>query len=408
MEIMQESTGRLLVEVYDRSVASPIANASVVITDNEGNNIAEEFTDSSGRTPVIELSAPSVELSLTEDETVQPYSTYNLTVTADGFLNYEVRGVQILPDTLAIQRVVMQPGTGVEIIDIEPSTLYGDYPSKIPEEEEKELPPETGFVVLDRVVIPEYIVVHDGRPDRPGENLYIPFKDYIKNVASGEIYSTWPEEAIRANVLAIISFTLNRVYTEWYRNRGKDFTISSSTAFDQTFDYGRTIYEEISVIVDELFTTYIRREGSRQPLFAQYCDGRRVQCPGWMTQWGSVDLAEQGYSAMDILRYFYGDDIYLSQAEKVSGVPISFPGESLQVGSTGEDVRVIQTQLNSIANTYSAISKLRVDGIYGESTAESVKTFQGIFNLPQTGIVDFATWYQISQIYVAIEKLAEL
>lgn len=157
-----------------------------------------------------------------------------------------------------------------------------------------------------------------------------------------------------------------------------------------------------------MFTTYIKRYGSNQPLFAQYCDGRRVTCPGWLSQWGSQDLAQQGYSAIDILRYYYGDDIYLEQADKVSGIPLSFPGEALIVGSSGEAVRTIQQQLNSISNTYSAIPKLAVDGIYGENTANAVKKFQSIFNLPQTGVVDFATWYEISQIYVSIEKLAQL
>ncbi len=181
-----------------------------------------------------------------------------------------------------------------------------------------------------------------------------------------------------------------------------------STRYDQSFSLGRTIYENISEIVDEMFTNFLRREGQRQPLFAQYCDGKNVTCPGWMTQWGSEDLARQGYSAIEILRYFYGDDIFIDTAEFVQGVPLSFPGEPLTIGSTGNDVRTIQQQLNTISDTYSAISKLAVDGIYGENTAQSVKQFQKIFNLSQTGVVDLATWYQISQIYVAIERLAEL
>lgn len=181
-----------------------------------------------------------------------------------------------------------------------------------------------------------------------------------------------------------------------------------STRYDQSFSQGRTIYENISAIVDQIFVNYLRREGERQPLFAQYCDGRRVTCPGWMTQWGSEELAQQGYSAIEILRYFYGDDIFISTAEKVQGVPRSFPGENLTVGSTGNDVRTIQTQLNAISRTYSAIPTVRADGIYGEATAEAVRQFQKIFNLPQTGVVNLATWYQISQIYVSLERLAEL
>ena len=299
----------------------------------------------------------------------------------------------------------MTAGEGEVVINIPPPVLWGDYPEKEPEEEVKEIPPETGFVVLDRVVIPEYVVVKEGTPSEGGDVYYVPYKDYIKNVASSEIYSTWDEAAIRANVLAIQSFVLNRVFTEWYRNKGYNFTITNSTRYDQAFNYGRTIYEDISIIVDEMFTNYIKREGEIQPLFAQYCDGRNVVCPNWLSQWGSAALAE--HSAMDILRYYYGDDIYLEQAESVSGVPVSFPGENLTIGSRGNDVRTIQSQLNTISRTYSAIPRLAVDGIYGEATVESVKAFQNIFNMPQTGIVDLATWYQISQIYVALEKLAE-
>lgn len=407
MDVIDNAVGRLQVEVFGGSVALPINGARVEVTDNNGNVVTEVFTNESGKTPNIELPAPPKQLSLEPEDEVQPYSTYNVRVSADGFEDFEANGVQILADSIAIQRAMLSPSQE-EIINIPPSTLWGDYPSKIPEEEEKEIPTESGFVVLDQVVIPEYIVVHEGGPNSSGENYYVPFKDYIKNVASSEIYSTWPDAAIRANVLAIISYTLNRVYTEWYRNRGKNFTITNSTAYDQSFEYGRNIYEEISVIVDEMFNTYIKRFGSDQPLFAQYCDGRKVSCPGWMTQWGSAELAEQGYSTIDILRYFYGDDIYLEQAQKVSGVPVSYPGEPLSVGSSGEDVRTIQNQLNTISRTYSAIPTLRVDGVYGESTAEAVEVFQGIFNLPQTGIVDLATWYQISQLYVAIAKLAQL
>ncbi len=184
--------------------------------------------------------------------------------------------------------------------------------------------------------------------------------------------------------------------------------LTYTTAYDQAFSYGRNIYDEISLIVDEMFTTYITKPNIRQPLFTQYCDGSRVYCPNWLSQWGSKSLADQGYTTIQILRYYYGDDIYLEQAKRVKGVPSSFPNENLQIGSSGNSVRTIQTQLNAISQTYTAIMRLRVDGVYGEQTAASVREFQKIFNLPQTGIVDFPTWYEISEIYVAIEKLAEL
>jgi hypothetical protein len=406
---VNERLGSLKVEVYDKTIAKPLANASVIISlHNSGNVLEELFTDASGQTAEIELPAPPEIYSL-EGGGERPYSEYDILVSLDGYKDEMVKGVQIFAGSVALQPVYMgSTDIGDNTITVTEPVLWGSYPEKIPEDEVKELPAETGFVVLDSVVIPEYIVVHDGTPGSDAQNYYVPYKDYIKNVASSEIYSTWATEAIKANVLAINSFTLNRVFTEWYRNRGYDFTITSSTRYDQYFSYGRTIYESISDIVDELFTTYIKREGQRQPLFAQYCDGRRVQCPGWMTQWGSAQLADDGMRAIEILRYYYGNDVYLDAAQKVSGIPLSYPNSPLGQGSTGENVRTIQTQLNAIASTYSAIPKLRVDGVYGEATAKSVEEFQRIFNLPVTGVVDFATWYDISELYVAIEKLAEL
>ena len=261
-------------------------------------------------------------------------------------------------------------------------------------------------MVLPEPVIPEFIVVHDGRPDdASAQNYWVRFKDYVKNVACSEIYSTWRTEAIKANVLAILSFTLNRVYTEWYRGKGYDFTITSSTAFDQSYSHGRTLFEEIGVVVDDLFTTYVTKEGIAQPLFTQYCDGRRTQCQG-LSQWGSQALGEQGWDAVSILRKYYGSEIYLKSAEKVEGVPLSYGGEVLTLGSEGEAVRTIQTQLNRIADNFPAIPKTPADGVYGPATQAAVTEFQKIFHLPQTGSVDFAVWYEISNVYVAVAELA--
>lgn len=399
--------GRLQIELYDGTIALPVANGRVIVRGTDDVVYYDVFTDESGQSEVMTLPAVSVEYSLEPGEP-QPYTPYNVEVYADGYRPVRINGVQVFADSLALQRVYMEEGIDEVVINVPPPVLYGDYPEKIPEDEVKEIPEESGFVVLDRVVIPEYIVVHDGVPGSDAQNYYIPYKDYIKNVASSEIYSTWPDAAIRANVLAIQSFVLNRVFTEWYRNKGYNFTITNSTRYDQSFSYGRTIYESISQVVDEMFTNFLRRDGQVQPLFAQYCDGRNVTCPGWMSQWGSAELAESGYSAIEILRYYYGDDIFIDTAEKVSGVPSSYPGSPLVIGSSGRDVRTIQRQLNTISTTYSSIPRLRVDGLYGQDTADAVMEFQKIFNLPQTGSVDSATWYQISQIYVAIEKLAEL
>ena len=287
-------------------------------------------------------------------------------------------------------------------------TLYGEYPPKIAEAEVKPIS-DSGSIVLSRVVVPEIIVVHDGTiNDSSAPNYYVPYKDYIKNVASSEIYANWPESTIVANVLAIMSFTMNRVYTEWYRNKGFDFTITSSTAYDHKWIYGRNIFESISVVVDDIFTNYLSRPDVKQPILTQYCDGKRVSCPGWMTQWGSKSLGDQGYSPIEILRYYYGQDMYINSAEQISGIPASWPGENLTIGSTGPKVRQMQEQLNTIASIYTAIPSLTPDGIYGEATKNSVETFQSVFGLPQTGVVDFRTWYKISEIYVGVSRIAEL
>ena len=227
-------------------------------------------------------------------------------------------------------------------------------------------------------------------------------------MASCEIYATWPEATLFANILAIQSITLNRVFTEWYRNRGFNFTITSSTAYDQKFVPGRNIFESISQAVDTIFANYISRPNVIQPLFTQYCDGKQVSCPNWMRQWDSKYLGEQGYSAIEILRQFYGDSVYINSSDEISGVPASWPGYDLTIGATGDKVRQLQNQLNTVATGYPLIPKITADGIYGEKTAEAVRVFQKIFNLPQTGVVDYPTWYRISEIYVAVSRIAEL
>jgi hypothetical protein len=227
-------------------------------------------------------------------------------------------------------------------------------------------------------------------------------------VASSEIYATWPEQTIIANILAIISFTLNRVYTEWYRGKGYDFTITSSTAFDHKWIYQKTVYENISQVVDRYFANYLSRPNVMQPILTQYCDGKRVTCPNWMSQWGSKYLGDQGYTALEIIRNYYGDNMYINEAEQISGIPASWPGYDLTIGSSGDKVKMLQEQLNRIAQNYPSIPTISVDGSYGQATAAAVKQFQTIFNLPATGVVDYPTWYKISQIYVGVSKIAEL
>lgn len=405
--------GRLQINVTSEITAYPIENAAISISyTGVPNSILEQLqTNQVGQTEVVELDTPPLEYSLDQTIEEQPYSEYTLQVNAPGFEPISIAGAEILADVTALQDVRLHPlveDAEPEVYVIPAHTLYGEYPPKIPEDEIKPIN-ESGEIVLSRVVIPEYVIVHDGSPrDSTATNYYVKYKDYIKNVASSEIYATWTENAIRANVLAIMSFTLNRVYTEYYRNRGYDFTITSSTAFDHKWIPNRNYFDTISTIVDELFADYLSRPNVRQPILTQYCDGRRVQCPNWLTQWGSQSLGEQGYSAIEILRYYYGDDIYINTAQEVSGVPSSWPGYDLENGASGEKVRQIQEQLNVVAEAYPLIPKIAVDGIYGPATAEAVRVFQSVFGLPQTGVVDYRTWYKISEIYVGVSRIAEL
>jgi len=415
MRISNGGEGLLQAGVFDINIGRPVEGAEVEVygqnADGSLSAVERLVCDASGQTAAADVSAPPMEYSMSPDFP-QPYSEYTIRVRAEGFMPLWVEGIQVFDRQTALQNAYLRPANGTEEerrIDILPHTLWGDYPPKQPEDEVKPLNPPTGFVVLDQPVVPETIVVHDGTlSNTSAPNYYVPFKDYIKNVASSEIYSTWPDATIRSNVLAIISFTLNRVFTEWYRNKGYNFTITSSTAYDHAFFYGRNIFANISQVVDEMFTTYITRPGIRQPLLAQYCDGRQSSCPNWMTQWGSKALGDQGYTATQILRHYYGSEVYLSQAVKVAGILASFPNVNLQVGSRGDDVRKIQEQLNAVANNYPAIPKIRVDGIFGAETDASVKKFQEVFRLPASGIVDFPTWYRISDIYVAVTRMAEL
>ena len=405
-------TGQLDVSVVSAATAAPVADAQVSIayTGDPSGAIEQLTTDNNGQTEAVSLPAPPVEYSLNPDRP-QPYSEYTLTITAPGFDPFQVSGVEVLPLITSLYQARLRPRTRPaeeSLYVIGPHTLYGDYPPKIAETEIKPVQ-ESGEIVLSRVVVPETIVVHDGPPiDRSASDYYVSYKDYIKNVASSEIYATWPDAAIRANILAIMSFTLNRVYTEWYRNRGYNFTITSSTAFDHKWIPGRNIFDTISLVVDEIFADYLSRPGVRQPILTQYCDGRRVSCPNWLSQWGSKSLADDGYSTIDILRYYYGDSMYINTAEEIAGIPASWPGSDLTVGSTGAKVLQMQEQLNAIANVYTSIPKIAEDGIFGSDTAAAVRQFQSIFGLGATGIVDYPTWYKISEIYVGISRIAEL
>ncbi len=406
--------GKLNVNVVSSQDNTPISGATVRIADinNSENTIEETTTNPQGQIDTLDLEAPPLEYSL-EPGGNKPYSEYTIFISAPNYETIEINGAEIFSGETAIQNVRLIPRQSIpidsaELFVISDHTLWGDYPPKIPESEIKTVE-ETGEIVLNRVVIPEYVVVHDGPPsDRNAMNYYVRYKDYIKNVASSEIYSTWPLATIQANILAIQSFTLNRVYTEWYRNKGYEFTITTSTAYDHKWIPNRNIFQSISDVVDELFSNFLSRPNVQQPILTQYCDGKNVSCPDWMSQWGSKSLGDQGYTAIEILRNYYGSSIYINETEEISGIPSSWPGSSLRVGSSGDSVRQIQQQLNVISNAYPLIPKVAEDGVFGPRTEEAIKVFQRVFGLTQDGIVGFKTWYKLSEIYVAVSRIAEL
>ena len=405
------AAGILRVSTFGNTIGRPEENVQVTIKNQQGQFQSQEFTDRQGILPPVLLPAPDDSSALTPPDTQDsmtdndlPFARYDIEAENREGEQVSIKGVQVYENTVSLQNIFF-PGQSSRI-NIPDPVIMGGFPEKIPEAEIKKMPEAGGTVVLPKAVVPELVVVHAGVPsDSSAADYTITFKDYIKNVASSEIYPTWPKEALKANIIAIISFTLNRVYTEWYRGKGYDFTITNSTAYDQAFTYGRNIFSEISEIADEVFNLYITRPGLSQPLFAQYSDGIRVKRNGWLSQWGSKELADRGYSAQRILQTYYGRDIIIREAETASGIPISFPGV-LDTGSRGNAVRVIQNQLNAISDRFPLIPKLAVDGIYGPKTREAVRTFQQIFNLPVTGAVNYPTWYRISDIYVSVSGIA--
>lgn len=256
--------------------------------------------------------------------------------------------------------------------------------------------------------IPETITVHLGFPDSNAPDVVVDFASYVKNVASSEIYPTWNVSALRANIYAIVSFALNRIYTEWYRSRGYDFDITSTTQFDQKFINGREYFENISYLVDELFNDYVRRKGRVEPLFTAFCNGTTTTCDG-LSQWGSQYLAERGYNSLEILKYYYGDDIEIVQNAPVRSAMQSYPGIELKNGSFGNDVKYVQVWLNRISRNFPAIPKIpAADGVFDTATEAAVQKFQQVFGLEVTGVVNAATWYKITYIFTSVKRLAEL
>lgn len=416
------SLGYLSVITRIADSASPISRTAVYIAvgGNERSNtaVSESYysyyltTDSSGNTGFIRLETPNVSLTENPESFQTPYTSVDVYVEAEGFFPVRVRNVQVFGETQSILPVNMLPKSSgyINLVD---GVMDFTIPSNHLLSSETHGMRGPGIqlsepLISEDIYIPNTITVHLGTPASEAQNVTVPFNEYIKNVASSEIYPTWPEESLRANIHAIISLTLNRIFTEWYRSQGYDFDITSTTSYDQSFVVGRNIFENISRIVDEIFNTYVTREGFVNPLFTAFCDGRTVSCNG-LSQWGSVTLAEQGDSAIQILRYYYGDDVLLISTNDIRNAESSYPGTPLRLGSSGENVLRIQGYLTRIRENYPAIPIIpTLDGEFGFSTDAAVRSFQQIFDLDVDGIVGKSTWYRISYIYSSVRRLAEL
>lgn len=402
--------GYLTMQARTAHDALPLPGVRVSVLDDEQNRIYELVTDESGETKRVALETMDKSYSQNENFTGTPYITYNVLAQAEGFDSVSVSDIPIFDGESAILPLVLVPMQGQQREQTQ-TQITVEAPA-VSMEGERE--PEGFFQssespqVLRKVAIPNPITVHLGTPDAYASNVQVSFPDYVKNVASSEIYPTWPENALRANIYAIITFALNRVYTEWYRAKGYPFDITNSTAYDQAFVYGRPIYDSISRIVDEIFNEYVRRQGQEAPYFTSFCNGTTTTCRG-MSQWGTVSLANQGYSPLRILRYYYPDDVEIVETNIITNELSSYPGTPLRIGSTGLDVQTVQTWLGRIRRNYPAIPAITdAPGTFGDSTRAAVRKFQSIFGLSVDGVVGKSTWFKLSSLYTAVTKLAEL
>ena len=401
-------TGFLKISATTGNGVGPVANASYIIKDKSGAVLYTGLTDENGDSPVYSLPAPDTEFSQMPQSRVTPYALYDVSIRQKDFQSVDKLDVQVYDQITTVVALNLEPYIlGQDDADQSfvtpppsvalPTTTRGQVGTN-------QLPDGR---VLTSVIVPDYITVHLGTPNSRANNVRIPFIDYIKNVVSSEIYPTWPMNAILANITAIVTFALNRIYTEWYRSRGYNFDITNSTAFDMAYVPNREIYANISQLVDSVFTVYAQREGFRNPYFTEFCNGTTATCNG-LSQWGTVSLANNGLSVLEILRYYYPKDLILSNAP-TGVVSNSYPGTPLRLGSVGTDVRRIQTYLNRIRQNFPLIPAIvPVDGNFGAQTQEAVRVFQKTFNLTSDGVVGVGTWNKISQIYTAVTGLAEL
>lgn len=399
--------GYLILQARTAHDAVPLNGVRIQIYDPLGNSLYELTTNENGETQKIPLETLSKDFSQNPYFTELPYISYNVRTTARGFHSLYVSDIPIFEGETAILPLTLIPLEEKERTPTQIEISVGKPAVAMQTPRNPKSAPRENYV-LRQVVIPNPITVHLGAPNTSASNVQVSFPDYIKNVASSEIYPTWPNASLRANIYAIITFALNRVYTEWYRSRGYNFDITNNTAYDQYFVYGRPIYDSISKITDEIFNEYVRRKGQNNPYFTSFCNGTTSTCQG-MSQWGTVSLANQGLSALQILRSYYPNDIEIAETDIITGQLSSYPGSALKQGSRGLNVQTIQTYLNRIRKNYPAIPVITDEsGVFGNSTTAAVKKFQSVFNLTSDGIVGKSTWYKISSLYTAISRLAEL
>lgn len=400
--------GYLLIQARTAHDAVPLGGVHVKILGEQGESLYDLITDDSGETRKIPLETLDKSFSQNQYYSGLPYKSYNVIAQKEGFDRIYITHIPIYEGESAVQPLMLVPMEQRQTRPGQSRIFVGKPAVAMQEPRSQEGGGEEAPQVLRQVVIPNPITVHLGAPGSYASNVQVSFPDYVKNVASSEIYPTWPEVALRANIYAIITFALNRIFTEWYPAKGYDYDITNSTAYDQNFVYGRPIYESISRVVDDIFNEYVRRKGQNAPYFTSFCNGSTVTCAG-MSQWGTVTLAENGYTPLQILRTYYPDDVEIAEAEAVANVPSSYPGTALREGSTGLDVQTIQAYLNRIRRNYPAIPVIQdPEGTFGGSTKAAVTKFQSIFGLAADGIVGKATWYKISSLYTAVTRLAEL
>ena len=401
------ATGILRIQAFAARQSSPVEGVTVNITGD--GFTASRTTDDEGNAADVVLTTPDCALSLDEDNTTRrPYAVCSLTAFKTGYRTVRIEGIQVFAGQVTLAQPEMIPETeeGRDVANppvvIPTHALFaGDGGSGTAPTDE--CVPR----VLDRVIIPKNITVHLGKPAASAQNVTVSFRNYIANVASSEVYPTWPEAALRANIHCQISLALNRIYTEWYPSKGYSFNITNSTSYDQYYVHGRTVFDVMVRLTDDIFNTYIRKTGTVNPYYSEYCDGKSVTCPG-LKQWGTVTLANQGRTPLQILKYYYGNDIEIVRTNNIESIPQSYPGSPLKQGDSGTAVFTLQRQLNRITKDYPFFGKLTVDGKFGASMTSTVKAFQKQFNLTADGIVGRQTWYKISYIYVSVKDLAEL